>query len=139
MMGRMFGSCISEIWLNWQPVYNEPYSSSSKVDQVSFQIKPNVDNAQCDNKADGDELEHDERKAGVQTRSRIKNADKKDREQDVHNYYIEQLNQECLDTLVENIMTVEIPVKEHGRPECVDAKKTEFLLGGVGGCGGTRS
>ena len=31
-----------------------------------------------------------------------------------------------MDTLVENILVVEIPTKEHGRPDCVEAKASEL-------------
>ena len=39
---------------------------------------------------------------------------------------MEDLSHECIDAVMENIMTVEIPVKEHGRLDCIQAKKAEL-------------
>ena len=59
---------------------------------------------------------------GVRTRSMTKEK----HNEDVHNYYVEYLSNSSIEPLIENIMTVEIPVKEHGRLDCVEAKQTEL-------------
>ena len=101
------GNLVKLVECRVQPVHNEPDTDSPIVEKVSFQMKANNDNV-----PKIEVIEQGELKEGVQ--------------QDMHNIYVAHLNQECLDTLVENIMTVEIPVKEHGRMDCVKAKKTEL-------------
>ena len=58
----------------------------------------------------------------MQTRSLQRNQHKKDMEI----FYIKQLGQEEINPLIENVMVVEIPTKQHGRPECVAAKEAEL-------------
>ena len=65
-------------------------------------------------------------KDGVQTRSMTRNNDLQKHADAVHNFYSEQLNHVCLDSVFETILTVEIPVKDHGRKDCVEAKQAEL-------------
>ena len=44
----------------------------------------------------------------------------------VTSFYIENLKHEVTDALMENFMVVEIPMKEHGRPECIEQKEAEL-------------
>ena len=100
-----------------QPVYDQtdldPGFKQSNV--VSFKTDDN-----CAANSAVNFKKADIEKSGVQTRSKSK------REIEVNNYYTEHLNNSCIDALVENVMTVEIPVKDHGRIDCVEAKKAEI-------------
>lgn len=60
---------------------------------------------------------------GVQTRSQRKKAQ---HDKDVVSLYVDKVENEWIDTLIQNIMVVEIPVKEHGRPEYIEVKETEL-------------
>ena len=114
----MYGLCSVAIKLaecKVQPVHNQTDLDHGlkQSNVVSFKT-----NSICEDNSEADSLlKPDEEKSGVQTRSKTSHGI------EVQNYYTEYFN---IDSFVENVMTVEIPVKEHGRIDCVEAKKAEL-------------
>ena len=135
-----------------QPLYNdgkadeENTASFSSTDRVRF-TDPKPEMISSGLKAADEDQGSAEKVEGVMTRQRKKEMTEKPgwngnqcnidpvnhqkkkmskNEEFEENFYITQLDHECLDTLVENILVVEIPTKEHGRPDCVEAKSSEL-------------
>ena len=123
------GICITQVnsraECRVQPLYSdvdENINFENKTNKVTFQSNkksPSFSEATSLN-ISGDD------KGGVQTRSMTRNNDLQKHADAVHNFYSEQLNHVCLDSVFETILTVEIPVKDHGRKDCVEAKQAEL-------------
>ena len=112
-----------------QPVYDShaispDHGADLKSSKVSFNI--NDDNCTTNLPEEATLDQSDDDRVGVQTRSMAKVKDKNNHDVNVYNFYTQQLNHVCLDSNIETVMTVEIPVKEHGRMDCIEAKQTEL-------------
>ena len=117
---------------------NNTANEKSEIEDVenfedSRTINNSQDNRTINNSQNNRTINHfksnekSDEEIGVQTRSNTKNNKEKEKHAlDAHNYYMEDLSHECIDSVMENIMTVEIPVKEHGRLDCIQAKKAEL-------------
>ena len=132
----------NQVWVNYngslyklseckvQPLYNDgkededSTTSFSSNDKVRFtDPKPEILSSRL--KEADEEQGSTEKAEGVMTRQRKKKIMSKNEEFE-ENFYIKQLEHESLDTLVENILVVEIPTREHGRPDCIEAKSSEM-------------
>ena len=108
-------------------------SSDKKAIDFSSEDEETLGNYPDKNEMDDNEVKETESKENeesikddsnkIVTRSHNK---KKQHDLNVNSFYVENLQHEVTDALMENVMVVEIPVKEHGRPECIEAKEAEI-------------
>merc|ERR1712112_701991 len=117
-----------------QPVYSEEElkeKSANEEKEVTFSdaIKVNEDSTH-QNESDKDKDKEEEKDKDKDKEKDRDNQDEFDKEnvhsKAVENFYVKYLGNECLESIMETIFSVEIPVKRHGHPDCVEAKETEL-------------